>query len=466
MPKSRAEKGAFVCQECGNESLKWLGHCPACDAWNSYAQVSSPPTLRRGTWVTTAASPQELASVATQEDQRLTFPFREMNRVLGGGVVRGSVVLMAGEPGIGKSTLLLQAAEALASGGQPVLYVSGEESAAQVKLRAERLGLQGRGLFFVGETCVEEVLRHLEQVSPTLAIVDSIQTLYSEEAPSTAGSVAQVRECTRLLLQWAKGRGAALFLAGHVTKDGTVAGPRVLEHMVDVVLYLDGESMGVHRILRSVKNRFGSTNELALFQMSDHGLEEVLDPSGAFLGQHPAGVAGSAVIVTLEGSRPLLAEVQALAIPSVFTPPRRTCNGVEFNRLVMVVAVLTKQANLALGSQDIILNVAGGLRVGEPAADLGMAMAIASSFRNSPLDPGCVYMGELALSGELRPVPQLRRRLREASRLGFHKALVPLAREETPSPEDGIEVVALSTLAEAIRCALPGRHAPSHRSME
>ena len=384
----------------------------------------------------------------------LTWGSREMDRVLGGGLVPGSLVLFAGEPGVGKSTLLLQVADFVASGGSKVLYVSGEESEQQIKLRSERLGLSGRGVYLLAETDVDQIVQHLEHHLPTLAMVDSIQTLSTQEASSGAGSVTQVRECALRVMRWAKVRGTPVLLAGHVTKDGALAGPRVLEHMVDVVLYLEGENLGGHRLLRSVKNRFGSTNEVALFQMGSRGLEEVADPSQALLAERGQGAVGSAIVPVLEGSRPLMVEIQALTSPSALPVPRRTANGVDHSRMIMIAAVLSRRARLGLANQDVIVNVAGGIRVSETAADLALALAMASSLRNLPLRSGLVAIGEVGLSGELRSAAQLERRLTEASRLGFSACLLPAsARSKTPPKED-LKLIYAPTVAQAINLAL------------
>jgi DNA repair protein RadA/Sms len=387
--------------------------------------------------------------------RRLSMGMPEVERVLGGGAVLGSLVLMAGDPGIGKSTLLLQFAAGLAV-EHKVLYVSGEESGGQVRLRAERLGIAGANVLFLAETGLEDILGQMEAVQPGVLIVDSIQTLYSDATPSTAGSVAQVRECTQLLMRWAKATGVSVFLAGHVTKDGNIAGPRVLEHMVDVVLYLEGEAMSNFRLLHGVKNRFGATNDVALLEMRGDGLAEVADPSAALIAERQSDVPGSAVVVTLEGSRPLLAEVQALTNPSAFTPPRRSSNGTDFNRMAMTTAVLSRRASLSLGNQDIMVNVTGGLRINEPAADLAVALAIASSYHDVPLVPNTVAIGEVGLNGEVRRVQQIERRLSEAARHGFVRAIVPkgsadAATEFPPS----MEVIAVSSLREAMAAGLP-----------
>jgi len=458
VPIAPRSKIRFLCDQCGHTSPKWDGRCSACGSWGTYVEFSEPTAAsagpRRRTVPSAPLSATPLSEQPLAEGHRLSLGMPEVDRLLGGGVVSGSVMLIAGDPGVGKSTLLLQAAGRLAASGTSVLYVSGEESGAQVRLRAQRLGMEASGVLFAGETSAEAVLGLLERTEPGLLIVDSIQTLAAEGVASTAGSVAQVRECTQLLLAWAKSVGTPVFLAGHVTKDGNVAGPRVLEHMVDVVLYLEGEELGSYRVLRSTKNRYGSTNDVALLEMAQDGLHEVSDPSAALIGERLGGVPGSAVIVTLEGSRPLLLEVQALTTTSAFTPPRRTANGVDFNRMIMLSAVLTRRGGMPLSNQDIMVNVPGGLRVSEPAADLGTALAIASSLRDVPLDPASVYLGEVGLNGEVRRVPQVERRLAEAARHGFRRALVPKGDMAGLLVPEGIETTPVEHLREAIHEAL------------
>ena len=454
-PKGLKTKVTFLCQDCGHTSPKWEGRCPACGAWGTYVEFSEPARQARPARSHAPGLPVEPTPIGEQsaaEAQRMLLGMPEVDRLLGGGVVAGSVLLLAGDPGIGKSTLLLQAAAHVASSQRKVLYVSGEESGAQVRLRAQRLGVEASNVLFAAETSADELLSMLERTQPQLLIVDSIQTLATDQAPSTAGSVAQVRECTQLLLGWAKSTGASVFLAGHVTKDGNVAGPRVLEHMVDVVLAMEGEALSSYRVLRCTKNRFGSTNEIALLEMGSDGLTEVADPSAVLIGERQGAVPGSAVIATIEGTRPLLCEVQALTNLSGFSPPRRTANGVDFNRVIMLAAVLGRRAGLALSSQDIMVNVPGGLRIVEPAADLGIALAIASSFHDAPLDPATVYIGEVGLNGEVRRVPQVERRLGEAVRHGFTRALVP-GRNAGTSEVTGIEVVPVDGLRTAIAAA-------------
>ncbi|MSP78472.1 MAG: DNA repair protein RadA [Dehalococcoidia bacterium] len=460
MAKANPKK-AFFCRECGNESRQWAGRCPACGAWNAIVEAPvDKPSAANQRWVGPggASQPlQQLSEVSLQDAPRVLLPSGELNRVLGGGIVPGSIVLLAGDPGIGKSTLFLQMAAALAAKGGDVLYVSGEESARQIRMRAERLGVTGEHVFLLNETSIEEVLQRAEQSHPAALVVDSIQTMATETIPSAPGSVNQVRECCRLLLQWAKSTHTPVLLTGHVTKEGDIAGPRVLEHMVDVVLYLEGEQFGPVRLLRSIKNRFGSTNEVAVLQMESSGLVEVPDPSRALLATRHGNRVGSAVVPILEGTRPLMVEIQALTAPTVLPVPRRLSSGLEQNRVVMLTAILSQRAGLAVGMDDVIVNVTGGLRVSEPAADLCASLAIASSFRNVPLSSDVIAIGEVGLSGELRWVSQMERRLREASRLGFTRAIIPAIRGDAANigPIDGLEVVRVETLREAIRQALP-----------
>ncbi len=451
-PKSRA---VFVCQQCGKESPKWLGRCPGCQEWNSFVETVVSVSSQAATWLYSEENaPSELSKLKTEAYLRLSFPFTEFNRVLGGGLVAGSLVLVGGDPGIGKSTLLLQASSALAERGGRVVYVSGEESAQQIKLRSERLGVGGDRLYILPETNLEAILARLGELSPNLVVVDSIQTVYIEELTGTPGSVGQIRECTLRLMRWAKRAGIPVLITGHVTKDGAIAGPRVLEHIVDVVLYLEGETFSSYRILRSTKNRFGSTNEVGVFEMSGGGLVEVANPSEVFLVSHRDGAVGSAVVPTFEGSRPLLVEIQALTSLTGYGPPRRIANGVDFNRLLLIAAVLSRRAGVNLSNQDIITNVIGGIRIGEPAADLGMALAIASSHRDAKVAQGLVAMGEVGLSGELRAVPQMERRIAEASRLGFKRCLIPEASARLSSITKGIELLTAGTVAEALRLGL------------
>jgi DNA repair protein RadA/Sms len=456
---SKSEKAAartvFICQECGKESSKWLGRCPDCQQWNTFVETRASATVVTSRIARPLAPARELSEVEIETTRRIPVPIAEFNRVLGGGLVPGSMVLISGDPGIGKSTLLLQASAALASKDSPVVYVTGEETVNQIKLRAERLKLDGAGLFIIADTDLEAVLGQVEQLSPGLVVVDSIQTVFTPDLEASPGSISQVRECTVRLMQWAKSSGVAVFIAGHVTKEGAIAGPRVLEHIVDVVLYLEGEQFSAYRLLRSVKNRFGSTNEVGVFEMKEKGLVEVANPSQAFLSQRGAGAVGSAVVATIEGSRPLLVEIQALTTTTSFGQPRRTANGVDFNRLLLVAAVLTKRVGLRLGNQDIMVNVIGGLRVNEPAADLGMALAIASSGRDVEVVPMTAAVGEIGLSGEIRKVSQLERRLGEVARLGFTRCLVPKAGDQVNNFKE-LEIFPVASLRQAVAAGLTG----------
>ena len=467
MPRSRAQpETRFICPDCGYESPRWLGFCPspACGSARPLQEVKLPAAgaaggnsgSRPAAWLQPAAEPlQELSRLDPDDQRRMQLPADELNRVLGGGIVAGSVVMLAGEPGIGKSTLLLQLAKFLTQAGRTVAYLSGEESPHQLKLRSERLGFPGAGIFILTETDIDRALNQLDEFSPGLVIVDSIQTLYTQDAPSGPGSVAQVRECGLKLLRWAKHWAAPVFVAGHLTKDGSLAGPRVLEHMVDVVLYLEGQELNAYRILRSGKNRFGSTTEVGVFEMTGQGLTEVPDPSRALLSQRYAGAVGAALILALEGTRPLLLEVQALTAPAYAPAPRRVANGVDYNRLLMLATVASRRSGLELAGQDIIVNVAGGFRVSEPAADLGIVLAMASSLYNRPLAAELAALGEVGLSGELRTVPQVERRLTEAARLGLTQCLLPeTAREDIGGIPEGLEPVFARTLRQAVRAAL------------
>ena len=444
----------FVCQQCGRESLKWLGRCPDCQEWNTFAEVTVAVTSSAPRSLSQTSPPQQLSQVSTESANRFPLPISEFNRVLGGGLVPGTLVLISGEPGIGKSTLLLQASAAMAEGKVTVAYVSGEETQHQIKLRADRLGITGDRLFLLAETDLGVILEQIDQLSPGLVVIDSIQTVHLPELGNTPGSVTQVRECTLRLMHWAKLNSVPIFIAGHVTKDGTIAGPRILEHIVDVVLYFEGDPFSAYRLLRGVKNRFGSTNEVGVFEMKEEGLIEVENPSLAFISQRPVEAIGSVVVSTIEGSRPLLVEIQALTTYTSFGYPRRTANGVDFNRLLLVTAVLTQRLGLRLGNQDIMVNVTGGLKISEPASDLGIALAIASSFRDSIVDPSIVAIGEVGLSGELRSASQLDRRVAEAARLGFRRCLVPKVGSGVSRPPKNIELIPAGTVREAISAAL------------
>ncbi len=455
MPKTKGTT-IFLCQECGAESPRWQGKCHQCGEWNSLVEFNPGPSRSaQRAWLESGKEePRELSAISTEESDRMTLPLKEVNRVLGGGVVAGSMILVAGDPGIGKSTLLLQIAAAAAKIKGKVLYASGEESYAQIKIRAARLGISGDGLYLLDATDVEEILDNLDTHKPVLAVVDSIQTTNASDVPSWAGSVGQVRECARRITQWAKASSTPVFLSGHVTKGGEVAGPRVLEHMVDVVLYLEGETLSSLRLLRGIKNRFGSTNEVGILEMTGTGLVEVDDPSKALLSEHRDGAVGSVIIPTLEGSRPILVEVQALTHPSVLPTPRRVANGVDFNRVLLIGAVLGQRSSISVSGQDIVVSVAGGLRIAEPSTDLGIALAIASSLRNTPMNPSTAALGEIGLSGEIRQVPQLERRIDELARLSFQRCLVPTSSYKKIEGNHRIKLIPVATLMEALSNAL------------
>lgn len=447
----------YVCNGCGATSPKWQGRCPDCGQWNTYVETVDTPRTSTPAVSLRVAQPQRLAGVDVDGLARHPVPLPEISRVLGGGIVQGSLVLIGGDPGVGKSTLLLQLSATMCASMSSVLYVSGEESVQQIRLRASRLGSIPENLWVLSETNVEAIGDHVETTNPGLVIVDSIQTMYTEEVQSAAGSVTQVRECTMALMRRAKGSGVPVFLVGHVTKEGEIAGPRVLEHIVDTVLYLEGDRFHQYRLLRAAKNRFGSTNEVGVFEMTQEGLTEVLNPSEAFLSERPEDTIGSAVGVLMEGTRPLLVEVQALTSHSGGGISRRTANGIDYNRLLLLTAVLGKRVGIALGDQDIYVNVVGGLKLEEPAADLAVAMAIASSALGRAVRGETVLIGEVGLSGELRSVSQLERRLSEASKLGFTRAVCSRTTRRPQAP-DGLTVVQAATLSEAISHALEAPH--------
>ncbi|MBI5052933.1 MAG: DNA repair protein RadA [Chloroflexi bacterium] len=463
MPKTKTQ---WVCQNCGRVTLREMGKCPQCGEFNSMLEVvvTEPSKRDERRSVVTTSRPLKLSEIEGDDDARLNLPIEEFARVLGGGIVPGSVVLVGGDPGIGKSTLLLQLANVMAETAGSVLYVSGEESARQIKMRALRLAQPPEGskssggfseklsenLYLLTETNLDALLTHVDAVNPKVLIVDSIQTIYSGDISSAAGSVSQVRECAQRLTSVAKGSDMAVFLIGHVTKEGAIAGPRVLEHIVDTVLYLEGDRYQSYRLLRGVKNRFGTTMEVGVFEMRGAGMVEVLNPSEAFLAERMVNAPGSAIAVTMEGTRPILVEVQALANPSPFGNPRRTANGVDFNRLLLTTAVLTRRIGLKLFEQDIFVNVVGGLQVEEPAADLAVAAAIASSVRDRAVPADMAFVGEVGLSGELRAVSQINVRLREAAKLGFKKVLIPKTVKRNEPFPTGIEILQARSVHEAL----------------
>ncbi|MGH7791167.1 MAG: DNA repair protein RadA [Thermodesulfobacteriota bacterium] len=453
----------FVCQSCGNSSARWLGKCPACGEWNSYVEEKVEKEKRGSVKSDPYSSAVAITKIQIGREERILTKIAELDRVLGGGFVPGSVVLVGGDPGIGKSTLALQMlnnvgsstyskdAKSGVSAKISVLYVTGEESPEQVKMRAERIGVGRDTIFVFSETLVESIIEQIRKLSPEVVVIDSIQTMYTEDFPSSPGSVGQIRECTAKLMQYAKINGTAVFLIGHVTKEGTIAGPKVLEHLVDTVLYFEGGREHPYRILRAVKNRFGSTNEIGVFEMKDSGVREVTNPSEIFLSERPKGASGSVVTPSLEGTRPILVEIQALVSPCNFGVPRRTTIGLDYNRVSLLVAVLEKRAGLHILGQDIFMNVAGGVRIEEPAIDLGISMAIVSSFLNKPVEPDVVVFGEVGLAGEIRGVSQVELRLKEAEKLGFKKCVLPKINLERLKPsESSISLVGVSSIESAI----------------
>lgn len=445
-------KTVFVCQNCGYRSLRWLGRCPDCNQWNSLVEeiMRALPKTKE-----VLEEPKRLSEIEVLEAARLITGIEEFDHLLGGGLVEGSVILVGGSPGIGKSTLLLQTAHGLSQAGTRVLYVSGEESVRQTKLRADRLGVAADNLYIVNETDVELVAAHIEKLSPKVVIVDSIQILYKPEFSSSPGTVSQVRECAYQLTTLAKSRGLSVFLIGHVTKEGSLAGPKVLEHLVDTVLYFEGESFSQRRILRAVKNRFGSTNEIAVFEMTDSGLVQVKNPSSIFLAEREENISGSVVVPVMEGMRPILVEIQALVVSSGLGLARRRSTGLDFNRIPLLVAVLEKRLGLHLGSQDIFINVAGGLRVIEPGIDLGIILGIVSSFRNTPTPKNDVVLGEVGLGGEVRPVSFVSLRIQEADKQGFKRGILPRANLANLNQiQASMELVGVKNIEEAVDAAL------------
>ncbi|MEJ2612596.1 MAG: DNA repair protein RadA [Candidatus Thiodiazotropha sp.] len=449
----KQNKSHYVCRNCGATFPKWAGQCSECHSWNGLEESLAPPPATTGRFAgytgKTTTQVMALGDVEVEREARSPTHCSELDRVLGGGLVEGSVVLIGGDPGIGKSTLLIQTLARLAS-GMRALYVSGEESPRQISLRAKRLDLLVENLQLLPETCVERVIAVAERELPQVMVLDSIQTMYTELLQSAPGSVSQVREATAQLVQFAKRSGTALFLVGHVTKDGSLAGPRVLEHMVDTVLYFEGEAGSQFRLIRTIKNRFGAVNELGMFAMTDKGLKEVTNPSAIFLSRQAEKVPGSIILVTREGTRPLLVEVQALVDESPLANPRRVTLGLEQNRLSMLLAVLHRHGGIGMFDQDVYVNVVGGVRITETASDLAVLMAVLSSFRARPLDHGLVVFGELGLTGEIRPVPNGQERLRDAAKHGFKRAVVPKA-NKPKQPVKGMEVIAVENLTEVLQ---------------
>lgn len=451
------KKTKFCCQTCGYETPKWMGKCPGCNEWNTMVEemeIAKPS--RRQSFVTSsqtiagANKPQVITTIESVSEPRIYTDYKEMDRVLGGGIVPGSLVLIGGDPGIGKSTLLLQISSQLANANYKVLYISGEESTRQTKLRADRLRILSDNLFVLSETDLAFIEKAIDELNPAFVVIDSIQTVYHPEVQSAPGSVSQVRECTSHFMRIAKTKGIAIFLVGHVTKEGSIAGPRLLEHMVDAVLYFEGERHHTYRILRAVKNRFGSTNEMGIFEMKEEGLREVLNPSEIFLEERSQGASGSIVVASMEGTRPVLVEIQALIAPTSFGNPRRMATGIDANRVSLIMAVLEKRVGFLLGAYDAYLKVAGGIKLDEPAIDLGIAVSIASSFRDQPSNPTDVVFGEVGLTGEVRRVSRVEQRVLEAAKLGFKRVIIPENNIGGWTVPKGIEVIGVSTVAEAL----------------
>lgn len=446
------KKAVFFCQNCGYESGKWMGQCPGCKEWNTFAEETITASSVKSNRAVTQAEPVRLSEVSFDQEERVTTGIGELDRVLGGGIVPGSMVLVGGDPGIGKSTLLLQVCQKLSSQNNSVLYISGEESLRQIKMRAARIGSFTDALMLLCETNLDTIRSVIEKKKPKIVIIDSIQTMYNEDVSSAPGSVSQVRESTGVLMQIAKGLGVSIFIVGHVTKDGNVAGPRVLEHMVDTVLYFEGDRHASYRILRGVKNRFGSTNEIGVFEMRETGLIEVQNPSEYMLNGRPEGASGSIVACSMEGTRPILVEIQALVCKTTFGMPRRTSAGCDYNRVNLLMAVLEKRLGLSLSSCDAYINIAGGIKMNEPAIDLGIVLAIVSSYRDISIGEKTVAFGEVGLSGEVRAVSMSEQRVQECKKLGFEKVILPKACASSVKNVRGIEICLVENLAEAIKC--------------
>ena len=451
---AKGKKSIFFCQNCGHEENKWLGQCPMCKEWNTFVEETISTGTTSAVKRMNDAQVVALRKVETDNEERIRTGIGELDRVLGGGIVPGSLVLVGGDPGIGKSTLLLQVCQKLCESQKEVLYISGEESLKQIKLRANRMGEFGEELYLLCETNLDSIRSVIEKRKPSFVVIDSIQTMYNEEVSSAPGSVSQVRESTNVLMQLAKGLGISIFIVGHVTKEGTVAGPRVLEHMVDTVLYFEGDKNLSYRLLRAVKNRFGSTNEIGVFDMVSSGLVEIDNPSKMFLEGRPKNVPGSCVTCLMEGTRPILAEVQALVSKTSFNVPRRTSDGFDFNRAVLLLAVAEKRAGMKLSAFDAYINVIGGLQLDEPGADLPVILSIASSYRDQPIPDDLVVIGEVGLTGEIRSVSQISQRLSEVSRLGFKQCIIPKNSSEKLEIPEGLTVYRARNLREAIEIAL------------
>ena len=448
---AKTKKTVFFCQNCGHEEAKWLGQCPACKEWNTFVEEKKIPEKGSMTRDREKAEPVSLSQIETKGEDRIRTEMEELDRVLGGGIVKGSLVLVGGDPGIGKSTLLLQMCRILGDKKEDIIYISGEESARQIKLRADRMGDFSDRITLLCETNLETIEEVIQRKKPDVAVIDSIQTMYSEEIGSAPGSVSQVREATNTLMHLAKGMGITIFIVGHVTKEGTVAGPRVLEHMVDTVLYFEGDRHASYRILRGVKNRFGSTNEIGVFEMRENGLHEVKNPSEFMLNGRPEQASGSIVACSMEGTRPILLEIQALVCRTNFGMPRRTAAGTDYNRVNLLMAVLEKRLGMALGDCDAYVNIAGGIRMNEPAIDLGIVLALVSSYQNKVTDPHMIVFGEVGLSGEVRAVSMPKQRVLEAKKLGFQTCMLPAVSMDSVGKVEGMRLIGVKNVGEAIQ---------------
>ena len=447
-------KNIFVCNNCGYESVKWLGRCPACSEWSSFVEEVVIKTKSKSISIEDRnISLKKIKEIEDTEIKRIKTGFNELDMVFGGGIVKGSLILVGGEPGIGKSTLILQLCDKIQTDGK-IIYISGEESAEQVKLRAERLKIDNDNLYFMGETNIEIIQNIVENNEPKLVIIDSVQTMYSEEITSAAGSVSQVRDITSKIMRMCKEKNVTTVLIGHVTKDGNIAGPRVLEHMVDVVLYLEGERYFSYRILRGVKNRFGSTNEIGMFEMKNEGMVEISNPSSVFITEREEHTTGTVVIVTMEGTRPLLLELQVLVTKTVYPVPKRTANGVDYNKLNLLIAVLEKKLNIPLGMQDVYLNIIGGIKANEPAIDLGIVLAAVSSYKNIEIDEKLAVIGEVGLTGEVRSVNMIEKRLREMEKLGFKACIIPQNNKKLLKDKYKLDIIGVKNIKEAVNYIL------------
>lgn len=454
-------KTKYVCQSCGYENPKWLGKCPECMKWNTFVEEIEDKSSKgnhREIFVIDKSSqkPVNINSITIKHEERFSSGINELNRVLGGGIVRGSLVLVGGDPGIGKSTLLLQVSESVAQSGKKVLYISGEESESQIKMRAERLNAKSENLFIMAENNLNIIEHNLEGFDPDLIILDSIQTVFTPDIASAPGTVSQIKEGTSRFMRISKKMGISTFVVGHVTKEGALAGPKIMEHMVDTVLYFEGERYNTYRLIRAVKNRFGSTNELGVFEMSEKGLQELENPSKALISEKPENASGSVIVSTVEGTRPMLLELQALVSPTSFGIPRRTATGIDFNRVNLLLAVLEKRAGMQIQNQDVYLNIVGGIKINEPSMDLGVILAVASGFRNIPISGEVAVTGEVGLTGEIRGVSYIEKRISECRKLGFKKIIIPKSNYEAVKDVKGIEIWPVENVRQAINMVLRG----------